>query len=355
MDKYKIDSHKLLYHVDRVANWQEGANVAPIYVEMSPAGACNHRCRFCGKDYLGYQNRNLKWEMLEPCLKEMGEFGVRSIMHAGEGEPLLHPEIAQIVATGKAAGIDQAVNTNGVLLKGEKAEVLLEHCEWIRISLDAASADVHADLHVTQERDFPRIIENLRAAVKLREEMHSNCVIGIQMVLLPENRHQPRQLAELARDIGVDYLTIKPYSQQPHGVKHDYKDVNYENDLRLADELAEYNTHNFNVVVRVHAMQKWDEAERTYHRCSAMNFWTYIDAGGTIWGCNEHVGDERFHLGNLYEQSFGEIWNGEHRRRMMDWATNELDISKCRINCRMDEVNRYLWEVRNPPRHSNFI
>ncbi|MFH1305232.1 MAG: SPASM domain-containing protein, partial [Candidatus Omnitrophota bacterium] len=68
-----------------------------------------------------------------------------------------------------------------------------------------------------------------------------------------------------------------------------------------------------------------------------------------------YLGDERFLYGNIYENTFREIWEGEKRRRSLRWVENELDTAKCRINCRMDEVNRYLWELRNPSKHVNFI
>jgi radical SAM protein with 4Fe4S-binding SPASM domain len=355
MDKYQMDGQKLSYHVDRVADWQRGENVYPVYIEMSPAGACNHRCRFCAKDFIGYQSRNLEWDMIRERLEEMGRLGVRSIMHAGEGEPLLNKHIVGIVQTGRAAGIDQAINTNGVLLTPDVAAQLLPHLEWLRVSLDAATADVHKSIHVTHGNDFDKIIHNLREAVRLKKENNWRCTLGFQMVLLPENRHQVKALAELARDVGVDYLAVKPYSQNPHGIAHEFEEVNYENDLHMAAELEAYNTENFQVIFRVNAMKKWDTADRSYQRCSAMAFWTYIDAGGSVWGCCNHHGDERFYLGCLYENSFQEIWEGEKRLQMMDWASNEFDISKCRINCRMDEVNRYLWSVKHPPNHVNFI
>lgn len=355
MDKYRIDGQKLLYHVDRVADWKRGENVYPVYIEMSPAGACNHRCRFCAKDFIGYQSRNLERDMMRERLQEMGRLGVRSIMHAGEGEPLLNKHIADIVRVGKEAGIDQAINTNGVLLTPELAAQILPHLEWLRVSLDAASAEVHKSIHVTHGNDFDKIISNLREAVRLKREHGWKVTLGFQMVLLPENRHEVFPLAELARDVGVDYLTIKPYSQNPQGVAHEFEAVNYEDDLHMAKELEAYNTDDFHVVFRVNAMKKWDTSDRSYHRCSAMAFWTYIDAGGDVWGCCNHHSDDRFLLGNLYDSTFQEIWEGETRLKMMDWATNDFDISKCRINCRMDEVNRYLWGLKNPPGHVNFI
>ncbi|MDE5603044.1 MAG: radical SAM protein, partial [Helicobacter sp.] len=59
-DKFRIDSHKLIFHPLRVAkwlqaygDWEREKSIYPIYVEISPYGACNHRCTFCGVDYMG--------------------------------------------------------------------------------------------------------------------------------------------------------------------------------------------------------------------------------------------------------------------------------------------------------------
>lgn len=89
--------------------------------------------------------------------------------------------------------------------------------------------------------------------------------------------------------------------------------------------------------------------------CLALPFWSYIDAGGNVWGCSAHLGEERFLYGNIYENRFQEIWEGEERAESVRWAEKELDTNQCRVNCRMDEINRYLWEMRHPPEHVNFI
>jgi len=109
------------------------------------------------------------------------------------------------------------------------------------------------------------------------------------------------------------------------------------------------------VVFREETMRLWDAAERTYGTCLALPFYSYIDAGGTVWGCKEYLGDERFAFGNINEQSFREIWDGPRRAAVTKFVAEELDVRGCRTNCRLDKMNRWLWEISHPADHANFI
>ncbi len=355
MEDFRFDSHKLHYHVSRVNDWLLGKNIFPIYVETSPSGACNHRCRFCGLDFMGYQRRFLDWDIFRDRVAEMGRLGVKSMAHAGEGEPLLHDRFEDMVQYGKECGIDQALSTNGVLLDPSRAERIMPCTEWIRISLDAGTAKTYAFLHRTKAEDFDRVLDNLAEAVRIRNANGWRCTLGIQMLLLPENRGEIGLLAERARSMGVNYLSIKPYSQHPLSQNTGYSNISYEEDLKLQKDAEAFSTEAFRVVFRAAAMKKWDESKRTYRRCRALPFWTHIDAGGFVWACAIFMGDDRFLLGNIYEETFEQIWVGERRRKVMEWVEDEWDTCQCRVNCRMDEVNRYLWSLENPPDHANFI
>ena len=355
MDKYRVDSHKLMYHVKRVSEWLDGKLIYPIYIEISPSGTCNHRCVFCGMDFMGYEPKFLDTKIIEKRLSEMGRLGVKSIMYAGEGEPLLHKDIIDLILATRKAGIDVALTTNGVLLDKEIVDKILGCITWIKVSIDAGTKETHSKIHGTNLKDFDRVIENLRYAVKVRGDKRYETTIGTQFLLLPDNWHEAELLAQKVKDIGVDYLLIKPYSQHFSSNNILYKNVKYSDYLHLSDTLEKFNDEKFNVIFRKETMERWDEGHHRYEKCLALPFWAYIDAGGNVCGCFNYLGNEKFHYGNINEDTFEDIWTGEKRIMSLQWVNAELETSRCRVNCRMDKINEYLWSLKHPIEHVNFI
>jgi GTP 3',8-cyclase len=356
MDVHRIDSHKLHFHPERVAEWAAGRLVYPIYVEIAPAGACNHRCTFCAVDYIGYVTRYLDAELLKDRLAEMGRLGVKSVMYAGEGEPLLHKRLGDVIVHAKAAGIDNAITTNAVALTDRFAQQALPATSWIKASVNSGSREMYAKVHQTDEKDWDRVWKNLENAVKVRAMTKATCTLGAQMLLLPETRGTAVDLARRCKDAGLDYLVIKPYSQHLMSLTHQYEGIDYRPHLSLADELEKLNGDGFQVVFRRHTMEKLADDDRHYAKCLATpHFWAYIMAHGDVYGCSAYLLDERFWYGNINTHTFEQIWTGERRRRNQEFVEQCLDISECRKNCRMDEVNRYLWELKHPGSHVNFI
>ena len=365
-DRLAIDGHKLIYHPQRVAqflevgdDWEKAKHVYPIYVEISPVGACNHRCTFCAVDYIGYKPARLDVAVAERALAEMGKKGVKSVMFAGEGEPMLHKDIDRMVAAAFKAGIDTAMTTNATVLSDAFMANALPTMSWIKASVNAGTAQTYAKIHQTKESDFNKAVNNLKRMVSARNENSYACVIGAQIVMLPENEHEIEILAKLCRDeIGLDYLVVKPYSQHNFSLTRVYEKVDYQSKSDLAERLQALNTDQFTVVYRQNTMKKKAQGEvGRYQKCNATPFfWAYIMANGSVYGCSAYLLDKKFDYGNINESTFHDIWEGARRKENFGYIKNELDIKNCRVNCRMDEVNRYLDRiVNNKTTHVNFI
>lgn len=355
MDEFRIDGHKLIFHPREVAKWLAGEEIYPIYLEISPSGACNHRCTFCALDYMEYKPRFLDAPVLKERLAEMGRLGVKSVMYGGEGEPFLHREIGDIIVHTKNSGIDVGITTNGVLLSKALAEKIIGSVAWIKVSLNAGTPETYAKVHRTKSDDFHRVINNLSEAVRIGGETGSHCTIGAQMILLPENAGEVETLAETAKGIGLKYVVVKPYSQHLKSHTRAYRDFDYTSFYHLKNRLSRFNDESFSVVFREKTMKKIKRRQRGYERCLALPFWSYIDSAGNVWGCSAYLGDEEFRYGSIYENTFQDIWLGERRKQCMKMVCSDLDPEGCRMNCRMDEINLYLWELTHPSAHANFI
>lgn len=373
-DKNLIDGQKIEWHPDRVNQWLSGSTtVYPIYVEISPVGSCNHRCTFCAVDYIGYQNVRLETENLMTRLSEMGSLGVRSVMYAGEGEPLLHKDIARIIKhTKEMAGIDVAITTNATPITDRFVEEALPYITWLKASINAGTPESYAAIHRSKNpHDFDRVWENMTKLAQGRERLgleRKDHSLGAQMVLLPENALGAEEFVRRSRDAGLDYAVLKPYSQHTKSLTHQYEGLRYGEDFRLlAEKLKAFESKDFEVVFREKTMAELDKEKQDYSRCpSTPHFWAYIMANGQVYGCSAYLTDDRFCYGNINDETYRAIWEGEKRRKSIGHVAQELDISECRRNCRMNAVNNALEEIKKSgrpaempagqaPAHVNFI
>jgi len=357
MDKYLIDKHKLYWHLDTVAQWQSNRLIAPIYIEISPISRCNHRCIFCGIDFARDEGSSIRGEVLCRRIPEMAGAGVKSIMFAGEGEPLLHKNLAEFTRIARRSGIDVSVTSNGTLGNRDLWKEMLPDLTWMRFSVDAGSCAVHAKVHNVSEKTFDATLKSIEQAVEVKNEFGLNVTLGVQFLIMEENFHDIENALHLFSQMGVDYISLKPYSLHPQMKKK--KEVSYDDDiLHHIDLLVDSyrNRTTTNIIYRKGSLKKYINKDKLFSRCYALPFWGYISSSGDFYTCSVFLNDERFRTGNIYEEDMSKIFYGERRRISIRYGEEELVIqNECRLNCRMARINEFLETIEQEPEHINFI
>lgn len=351
-----LDGSKLFWHLDRVADWQEGKEIAPVHVEISPTNACNYRCIFCYADYSGHKTSRISAETYLQLMRDMGKMGVRSCLLAGDGEPLLHRTTPEAIAVGRQAGVDMALNTNGRLLTEEVIEATLPHLTWLRVSVMALTPSVYGLLHGVAPANLDVTLSNIALAAKLKQRHGYAVTIGLQQVLLPENGEEAPRLAAWARDAGLDYYVLKPFSL--HGQNSYYRDG--VSAIALRDKFRRYlleaqalGTDSFASIVRWNTFA--DGGAKEYERCLGLPFILQVGSDAKAYTCCPFFGQERFSYGDLTEKRLPEIWFSERAVALRHDIAQNYDLSQCMTYCRHHQINKQLWTLRNLPQHVNFI
>jgi hopanoid biosynthesis associated radical SAM protein HpnH len=133
----------------------------PLVLMLEPLFRCNLACAGCGK--IQYPAHILKKQLTpEQCFKAVEECGAPMVSIPG-GEPLLHPQIDQIVQglVGRRKYI--YLCTNALLLK-EKLD-LFTPSKYLTFSVHMDGQREHHDFAVCREGTFDIAVEGIREAV----------------------------------------------------------------------------------------------------------------------------------------------------------------------------------------------
>lgn len=351
-DSIRMDSHKLIYHPEIVAKWLRGEEIYPIEMEIGISGACNHRCVFCAVDYMEYKPHMLDADRLIHNLRILGRKGLKSIIYAGEGEPMVHPQAVKIINATKSNGIDVAMSTNGVFFTKDKIESCLNSLTWVRYSIAGATDSTYEKIHQCKSGDLQLALRNMEAAVNVRNKQNLRTTLGAQLLLLPENKDEVITLGKMIKDIGFDYFTVKPFSQHPSSKAK--LQVDYSETEAIGVELKKIQTENFKIYFRSQSIKNLG-MEKPYRDCCGLHFMAYMDSAGEVFPCIVFMGQNKYIYGNIYENDIDEIWESKKAREIRRVFRDDFIKQNCRKNCRLDEINKYLDELKHPGEHVNFI
>jgi hopanoid biosynthesis associated radical SAM protein HpnH len=139
-----------------------GRKQYPLVLMLEPLFRCNLACAGCGK--IQYPAHILKKQLTpEQCFKAVDECGAPMVSIPG-GEPLLHPQIKEIVEGLVARKKYIYLCTNALLLKEKLDE--FKPTKYLTFSVHMDGQRDHHDFSVCREGGYDIALEGIREAVK---------------------------------------------------------------------------------------------------------------------------------------------------------------------------------------------
>lgn len=188
----------------------------PSQINIDVTEFCNLACVHCPYEAVtkvkGAVRRNLAPELHRKLIDEIAEFGrphCRYIRYTGEGEPLLHPQLAALISDAATrTGLPINLTTNGLLLSDRWIGALLDAGVAVfDISLDAASADTYARIRV--KGDYALAVRNVKALIARNRERGTPAKVLVSFVRQEMNTHEVEAFRSFWTEAGVNSVVIR--------------------------------------------------------------------------------------------------------------------------------------------------
>jgi MoaA/NifB/PqqE/SkfB family radical SAM enzyme len=338
-----LDGTKIQWHIDRVEAWERGERIAPITIDMALTRACQYNCGFCYAMLQENDRQLITPDVMTRFLDDSARMGVRSISLVGDGESTLSNAFEHSIVYGDELGISMAVGTNAQVINREKAEKILKHLTYLRVNFSAGERDRYAQIMGVKPEWYDEVCQNIRDMVAIKERDGLDVTIGIQMVLMPQDGDQILPFARLGKELGVDYAVVKHCSDDEYGTLG----VDYSGYSALHDDLTEaesLSTDDYKVVIKWSKIK--EEGTRSYQRCYGPPFMVQVSGSGLVAPCAMTMNDRysKFHIGNICEESWWDIWNGDRYWEVMGYlSSDDFNAQKmCGTLCLQHKVNESL-------------
>ena len=166
-----------------------------VYVEIT--NSCNFNCSFCAKSKR--EPRTMSLNEFKKIANEVKEYTDLITLHI-KGEPLLHPEIGNILDVCIEEGLKVNITTNGSLLL-KKVDFLKKlSLRQLNISIHSISQNETGDIN---ESDY---LSNIFEAVKILKEFNPELLISYRLWNLKEiseNSINYNVLSSLENEYGI--------------------------------------------------------------------------------------------------------------------------------------------------------
>jgi radical SAM protein with 4Fe4S-binding SPASM domain len=267
----------------------------PTVVGLETTNKCNLDCVMCPRSTMTRPVADMPEPIFERIIAEIAgkaEF----VWLQDYGEPFLNKNIFRFIKTARQAGLNTGISTNGTVMTDTIIEgVCNAGLDYLIFALDGATKETYERIRVGA--NFERVCDNIRRFLAHKNATGSRIFTVLQCICMEQTEGEIRQFTETWRVKGVDGLRIRQLTYSGN-------EGRFRNDRRGRP-------------------------------CYWLWANPHVKNDGTVVACCQDVNGV-LALGNIQEESFGEIWNGRRMRelRQMHIDGRQEEIALCR-SCNM--------------------
>jgi radical SAM protein with 4Fe4S-binding SPASM domain len=284
----------------------------PAHAVWEMTNACNLKCIHCHASG-GKKGDELSTEEAKILIDQLAEIPEFRMLAFTGGEPLVRPDLFELLAYSKALGFTNTIATNATLIDDETAMRLKQHGVVIAaVSLDGFNAETH-DMIRGKTGIFEATLEGIRALNK------AGILLHINITVMDYNLPELDKMMSLIEELNAGILLI--YQLVPVGRGRDISDValDIDGNERLMQFMVKAQSEAKAIIEPVAGTQYWSHllnqagiksgplmwlAEKVLHGCSAGRGFVYIKPNGDVWPCPFI----EVSSGNIKDKPFTQIW-----------------------------------------------
>lgn len=301
----------------------------PTEVEFGFNNSCNLLCVMCHQAD-GIPRKEMPAAQAREVLDQVLPFALH-LTPSDASEPLMN-DLDEVCAACEKHDVQMLLYCNATLLDEATMERIAPYTHRIWFSIDSADKATFERLRVGST--FEDVVENIRAALPIAAKHRIE--IGFNAVVMEPNWHQMPDLVDFIAELGGTQMSLQELL--PNSTGYDELRIEGKVDdeaygLMVEGVKQRAARHGMNVSLHLHApfggelinrpmdpQSKSPLAQvRELHMDSlagmhgnfcgmAMNY-VKITPDGKVYPCCR--GPEELEMGNVLEQSFDEVWNGE--------------------------------------------
>jgi radical SAM protein with 4Fe4S-binding SPASM domain len=285
----------------------------PPSVQFELTNYCNLQCPVCptGKGLLNRKPQNMSVKLFKQAWEELSPH-ITSAVLWNWGEPLLHPEIKEILRIAHSGNVATYLSTNGQNLNDEKIinALLCYPPQYLILAIDGITDETNSKFRVGAKLE--PILEGVRQLALRRYYKYP--ILHLRYIVMKHNEHELSELDRWARDNYFDSLSLRTLS---------IIDDNEDTHKFLKPDNPKYRAYEY------------DNGERVVKKdfiCDKMVTFPCISINGEVTPCEEDY-NLTTSFGNVNEHSFKNIWFGDKARDIRQQILTAPDSFSFCHNC----------------------